>query len=61
MIDTTLIKSVFIEHPKTSRNISKTIKQAEKASQVIGADKSSNSPLYSETKKKVKIFLTKKM
>ena len=47
-------KSVPIEHPKTPRKLSTTIRQAEKVSQV-GTSKSSNNSLYSETKK-VKIF-----
>ena len=46
------IKSVTIEHPKTSCKLSKTIKQAEKISQVSVAGKNSDSPLYSETEKK---------
>ena len=41
------IKSVIIEHPKTSHKLSKTIRQAEKVD--------SNSSLYSDTKK-VNIF-----
>ena len=41
------IKSVIIEHPKTSHKLSKTIWQAEKISQV-GSGKSSNRLLYSE-------------
>ena len=44
------IKAVIIEHPKTSRKLSKTIRQAGNVSQEI-TDKSSNSPLDSETKK----------
>ena len=48
------IKSIAIEHPKTSHKLSSTIRQAEKVSHV-GSGKSSNSHLYSETKK-VKIF-----
>ena len=43
------MKSVVIEHPKTSRN--KAIKQAEKVSQASGASKNCGSALYSETKK----------
>ena len=50
------IKPVIIEHPKMSHELSKTIRQAEKLSQV-----SYNSSLYSNTKKKIKIFWTKKM
>ena len=53
------IKSVIIEHPKTSCKLSKTIRQAEKVSHV-GSSKSSNSPLDSETKK-VAIFCMRKM
>ena len=41
-------KSVIIEHPKTSRKLSKTISQAKKIFQVGGAGKNYNSPLYSE-------------
>ena len=33
------IKSVFIEHPKTSRKLSKAIREAEKVSLEIGAGK----------------------
>ena len=40
------IKSVIIEHPKTSHKLSKTIRQTEKVSEV-----GSNSSLYSDTKK----------
>ena len=43
------IKAVIIEHPKTSRKLSKNIRQAGNVSQEI-TDKSSNSPLDSETK-----------
>ena len=49
------IKSVIIAHPKTLHQLSKTIRQAEKASEV-----GSNSSLYSDTKK-LNIFQTKKM
>ena len=49
--DTADIKSVIIEHPKTSYELSKTIRQAEK----VG----SNSSLYSKTKKSEK-FLNEK-
>ena len=45
------MKSVVIEHPKTSRKLSKAIKQAEKVSQASGASKNCGSALYSETKK----------
>lgn len=43
------IKAVTVEHPKCSRKLSKSIRQAEKVSQVSGADKNSNSSLYIET------------
>ena len=43
------IKSVVIEHPKTSHKLSKTIRQAEKVTEV-GSGESYNSSLYSETK-----------
>ena len=43
------IKAVTVEHPKCSCKLSKSIRQAEKVSQVIGADKNSNSPLFIET------------
>ena len=49
------IKPVIIEHPKMSHELSKTIRQAEKRSQV-----SYNSSLYSNTKKKKKIFFEQK-
>ena len=45
------IKLVTIEHPKTSRKLSKTIRQTEKVSQASSANKNSVNPLYSETKK----------
>ena len=50
------IKSIIIELRKTSHELSKTVKQAKKVSQIGGDD----NPLYSETKK-VKIFWMKKM
>ena len=53
------IKSVTIEHPKISHKSSKTIRQIKKASQVVGADTNSDSPLYSEPAKREK-FLDKK-
>ena len=43
-----------MEHPKTSRKISKSIRQDEKVSQVSDDGKSSNSLLYSETTKRQK-------
>ena len=42
-------KLVIIEHPETSRKLSKTIRKAEKVFEV-GSGESSNSRLYSETK-----------
>ena len=45
------IKSVTIEHPKTSNKLSKTIRQAEKVSQVGGAGKNCSSSVYSEPTK----------
>ena len=54
------VKSVILEHPKTSLKLSKAIRQTEKVSQV-GAGKNSDSPLYSETKKKKKIVWMKQM
>ena len=48
------IKSVIIEHARTSRKLSKTIRQAEKLSNV-----GSNSSLYSFTKK-IKNFMNEK-
>ena len=54
------IKSVITEHPKTSHKLSKTIRQAEKVSQVSGADKNSDSSLYGKIKK-VKVFWMEKM
>ena len=42
------IKSIIIEHPKTSHKLSKTIRQTDKVSQV-GFRKSSNNPLCSKT------------
>ena len=54
------LKSVPIEHPKTSRKSFKTITQTKTFSQVVGAGKNSTSPLYSETAKS-EYFLDKKM
>ena len=53
------VKSVIIEYSKTSCKFSKTIRPAEKTSQ-IGSGKSPSRPLY-RVKKRVKIFLTKKI
>ena len=50
------IKSVIIEHPKTSHKLSKTIRLAEKVSQV-----GCNSSFYRDTKKVKKNFKQKKM
>ena len=44
------IKSVTIEHPKTSHILSKNTRQTEKVS-LVGSCKSSNKPLNTETKK----------
>ena len=41
------IKSSIIQHPKSSHKLCKTIKQAEKIPQMVGAD----IPLYSEQNK----------
>ena len=51
------LKSVTVEHPKTSQKVSKT-KKAKKVSQVVDADKISSSPLYSEATKQ-ECFLMK--
>ena len=53
-------KLVVLEHPKTLHKLIKATKQAEKVSQISDAIKSSDSPLFSETKK-VKIFCMKKI
>ena len=45
------LKSGAIEHLKTSHQLSKTIKQDKKFSQVIDAGKNSTSSLYSERTK----------
>ena len=42
----TEIKSVTTEHLKTSHKLSKTIKQAKKFPQVVGAGKKCAGPLY---------------
>ena len=49
------MKSVIIEHPKTSSKLSKTIRQAE-----IFFKVGSNSSLYSDTKRS-EIFLNQKI
>ena len=45
------IKSAIIEHTKTTRKLTKPIRQTEKVSQIIGPGKNSNKPSYSKTKK----------
>ena len=54
------MKSVIIEHPKTSYKLSKTLRQVEKAFQVSGAGKNFDSPLYSETRKSEFFWMKKK-
>ena len=54
------LKSVNIEHPKTSYKLTKTIKQAEKVSEINSSGKNFNSPLYSDTTKCVNCFGKKK-
>ena len=53
-------KSVLIEHPRTSQNLSKAIRQAEKVSQVSSAGTNSDST-YIMKQKKLKILWLKKM
>ena len=48
------IKSVTIKRPRFSLKLSKSIRQAEKVSQVSDAGKNSDSNCYSKTKKKKK-------
>ena len=55
-----VIKSVFIEILKISHELTKTIRQAEKVSQVRGAEKFSTCPLYCETTKSEKFLIKKK-
>ena len=50
------LKSVTLEHPKTSHKLSKTIKQAKKFSEIVGACKHSTSLLYREITKHEKRF-----
>ena len=50
------LKSVNIEHPKTSYKITKTTKQAEKVSEINSSGKNFNSALYSDTTKCVNCF-----
>ena len=42
------VKSVTVEHPKTSRNLSKTLRRAEKVSKASRDEKNSASTLYVE-------------
>ena len=53
------IKSVTIEHPKTSRKLSKAREPAKNVSLVSGSDKNSDSTLYSKTKKSENLLNTK--
>ena len=52
------IQSIIIEHPKTSRKLSKAVRQTEKNSQASGTGE--NSDAYYIAKKRVKIFIMKK-
>ena len=45
------IESLFKEHPKTSCKLSETMKRTITISQVSGAGKNFDNPLYSETTK----------
>ena len=45
------IKPAIMKYPKTSHKLCKAIRQTENDSQVSGASKNSDNPLYSETKK----------
>ena len=49
------IRSVIIEHPKTSQKLSNTLKHA-KTVPHVGSGKSSNSLLYNKTKKRENIL-----
>ena len=53
------IKSVTIEHPKTSYKLFKTRRQDKKVFQVFGAGKKS-SHLYIVKRRNIKMFLPKK-
>ena len=55
------LKSVTIEHPKTSRKIFKTIRHTKKVSQVSGAGRDSISPLYKETTETENAFDKKRL
>ena len=52
------IKSLTIEHPKTSRKLFKTRRQAENVSKV-GSGNNSDNPLYNETKKAKSFWMQK--
>ena len=54
------IEPITIEHPKTYRKLSKTIRQTEKVSQVIGAGKNPKSLLFSDTTKRENVLNEKK-
>ena len=49
------VKSVTAEHPKTSRNLSKTLRTAEKVSKASRDEKNSASTLYVETTQKQRL------
>ena len=53
------LKSVTIEHSKTSYKLTKTIKQAEKVPQIDSSGKNFNSPLYKDTTKYANCFVKK--
>ena len=53
------MKSDTIKHSKTSHKLSKTVRQGEKSSQVVGPGKNSFIPLYSDTKKNGKFLVEK--
>ena len=55
------IKSVTIEHSKTSYKLIKSIRQAEKVSQVVDANKNLNETLCGEPKKRENVFWRKKI
>ena len=55
------IKSVTIEHSKTTYKLIKTIRQAEKVSQVVDVNKNLNETLCDEPKKREILFWRKKI
>ena len=55
------IKSITIEHSKTSYKLIKSIRQAEKVSQVADASKNLNETLCGEPKKRENFFGEKKL